>query len=985
MERFILLISIFIVLSSLQSGSALSAQTHDFPCDAQANPVDGWISMTQSKVLSGNFEGVSPWETNLAAVNIQDFGVAGADSSVFYKLEVNENSRYITLEFMGGTATEVAAALFSLSNPCPVDLTFGEALYQDSDGATLLIEELDTEGFVRFDLCGFSPSDLSNLYLWLATPEEGVGNFTIEVTQGIPSENDNCGDAISFLVEEPEFEECYEGTNSWGCSETLIGAVEPCIAPLEEAGYATFWHEVSLETGIDFLEIDIEHSSGGELILSAIEFAGTACISSITELACQESSTGIIEDVGVPRPGNTAGQLYVLVSTPIENAGDYSLCITGGDSSCLNTLELERCLCETDPLCGLESPGTYCLQLESYQTPWAIFPGCPGDVLNNPSWFSFVAGQDSISLLISPNMCIPMGGANGIQFAIYSSGETDFPPDPECMECNPSLQSLTPVVTQCGCVTSPITASWTPEPGQRYFVVIDGCAGSFCEVDLEVLEGGGPPTVSPLELEDFEEIQIEEFNEVDIFCQGATGVSIDIVPPSGSNMLEYQVLPGGEVKTVRVDGSIGVFPLPIPDSIFIDEGAFEVCAVAFNQCGSSSGEICKEYSVMEIPDQFDDTLVLCKDETVIWEGIEVPGPDQEPGTTRTYETQKFTESFDCAYSAFIDVRVLDEAQSSLTIDFDQDVDSLIVSFFNLTDFADSLMWSFGDGTISSEQNPIHTYEEAGVFTVSLTAMNQCDTVTMERRIGVGGFPVADFEVSGPTRGCAPLEVQFENNSTGDIETIQWIFDGGSPAISSQQNPLVRYTSQGQYTATLIVENAVGQSEISIDRLVEVNTFPDAEISFEQVNDYTYDFSSELSPALNVDIRWEFGDGNTIVAPNPRHTYAEIGEYEVLFIWSNECGQDTLTEQIEITTSAPAFREPSAIQLFPNPAREFVILEGVPIGALVRMTDTKGRITYSAIHSGILRHRIALSSFRSGVYYILIEYKGDIQVKKLLVE
>ena len=972
------------LLSIILFGS-LSSQTHDFPCDAQANPTDGWGSMTESKVLNGNFEGVSAWETELAAGSIQNFGIADADSSVFYKLEINEKTRYITLEYMGGTATQVAAALLSVTNPCPANAGFGEALYQDSEGTPFLIEELDVEGLVRFDLCGFLPSDFGNVYLWLATPEVGVGTFTVEVTQGIPSENDICSNAISFLVEENLVEQCYEGTNSWACSESLIGAQGSCIAPLEEAGYATVWHEVSMGTDVDFLEIDVEHSSGGELILSAIEFAGTACISSITELSCQESASGILEDVGVPRPNNMAGQLYILVSTPIENSGDYFLCMTGRDSTCLNTLEVERCLCETDPFCGLEPSGNYCLQMENYQTPWAVFPGCFGNVLNNPHWFSFIAGDDPISLLITPDDCFAMGGVNGIQFAIYSSDEANFPPDPDCLDCNPSLQGLTPVFTQCDCVTDPFIASWTPEPGQRYFVVIDGCAGSFCRVDVEVLQGGGTPSVGLLELEDFEEIQIEEFDEVDVFCQGATGVTIDIVPPSGASILEYQLLPEGGRDSVNIGGAGGVFTLPIPDSIFINEGDFEVCAMAYNECGSSSNEICKQYSVMKTPDQLDDTLVLCKDETVIWEGLELPGPSHEPGTIRTYETLKFTDPYDCQYLTSIEVRVLDEEQSTLAIDFDQDVDSLIVSFFNLTDFADSLMWSFGDGTISSEENPIHIYEEAGVFTITLTAINQCDTVTLERRIGVGGFPVADFKVSGPTRGCAPHEVQFENISTGDIETIQWIFDGGSPAISSQQNPLVSYTTQGQYAATLIVENAVGQSEISIDQLVEVNTFPDAEISYEKVDDFTYDFSSELSAALNVDILWDFGDGNTIVAPNPRHTYADVGEYDVLFIWANDCGQDTLIEKIEVLTSFTLQPDLSAVRLFPNPAHEFVILESIPAGAVVRMSTTTGVFVYDAVQNESSRHRIPLSSLSAGVYYILIEYKGGVEVNKLVIK
>ena len=35
----------------------------------------------------------------------------------------------------------------------------------------------------------------------------------------------------------------------------------------------------------------------------------------------------------------------------------------------------------------------------------------------------------------------------------------------------------------------------------------------------------------------------------------------------------------------------------------------------------------------------------------------------------------------------------------------------------------SYLWDFGDGNKSSEKNPIHTYKETGVFTVSLTIID----------------------------------------------------------------------------------------------------------------------------------------------------------------------------------------------------------------------------------------------------------------------
>ena len=43
-------------------------------------------------------------------------------------------------------------------------------------------------------------------------------------------------------------------------------------------------------------------------------------------------------------------------------------------------------------------------------------------------------------------------------------------------------------------------------------------------------------------------------------------------------------------------------------------------------------------------------------------------------------------------------------------------------------------WSFGDGTYSTQQSPVHTYSTAGNYTVTLTASNTAGTGTRQKRI-----------------------------------------------------------------------------------------------------------------------------------------------------------------------------------------------------------------------------------------------------------
>jgi len=49
---------------------------------------------------------------------------------------------------------------------------------------------------------------------------------------------------------------------------------------------------------------------------------------------------------------------------------------------------------------------------------------------------------------------------------------------------------------------------------------------------------------------------------------------------------------------------------------------------------------------------------------------------------------------------------------------------LTVAFTDTSTGAESWSWNFGDGTISTEKNPVHTYTEPGTYTVTLTVTNK---------------------------------------------------------------------------------------------------------------------------------------------------------------------------------------------------------------------------------------------------------------------
>lgn len=75
-------------------------------------------------------------------------------------------------------------------------------------------------------------------------------------------------------------------------------------------------------------------------------------------------------------------------------------------------------------------------------------------------------------------------------------------------------------------------------------------------------------------------------------------------------------------------------------------------------------------------------------------------------------------------------------------------------------------------------------------------------------------PFAYFTVDGLTilesTICPGTAVQFFNESLGpDITAFEWTFEGGTPATSTDENPIVTFDLPGVYEATLTVTNAFG--------------------------------------------------------------------------------------------------------------------------------------------------------------------------------
>lgn len=249
-------------------------------------------------------------------------------------------------------------------------------------------------------------------------------------------------------------------------------------------------------------------------------------------------------------------------------------------------------------------------------------------------------------------------------------------------------------------------------------------------------------------------------------------------------------------------------------------------------------------------------------------------------------------------------------------DFSFAINGYDVNFSNISQHATVYSWNFGDGNVSTEMSPVHTYENPGSYSVTLIAEGVCgkDTVTYELEIN-DLSPVITIATNA-NRGCVPLTIQFMDLSTNNPTSWNWEFEGGTPAISTEQNPEVIYQIPGVYRVTLEVSNNFGSSKAVYDSLITVLPLAEADFSISQRAD-TIDLTNR---SMNYSrLQWDFGDGNTSMEPDPQHVYESNGTYTVMLIVINECGADTMTQEVIVSVSGVFNPEPLAsFDVFPNP-------------------------------------------------------------------
>ncbi|MCW3104755.1 MAG: hypothetical protein JWO09_3195 [Bacteroidetes bacterium] len=121
----------------------------------------------------------------------------------------------------------------------------------------------------------------------------------------------------------------------------------------------------------------------------------------------------------------------------------------------------------------------------------------------------------------------------------------------------------------------------------------------------------------------------------------------------------------------------------------------------------------------------------------------------------------------------------------------------------------SYQWTFGDGALSLEQDPFHTYASVGSYSTQLivTSAHGCvDTFSLPAPVAVFPSPVAGFQVTPTDTSIFYPDITMFDQSTGASGcVVNW----GDGTVYGNCDSVHSYTKPGTYTIMQIVVNPSG--------------------------------------------------------------------------------------------------------------------------------------------------------------------------------
>lgn len=256
---------------------------------------------------------------------------------------------------------------------------------------------------------------------------------------------------------------------------------------------------------------------------------------------------------------------------------------------------------------------------------------------------------------------------------------------------------------------------------------------------------------------------------------------------------------------------------------------------------------------------------------------------------------------------------------------------MLVNFTNTSPGSTNrYFYDFGDGTPileKTDKSPVsHTYNTTTTqtFRATLTVVNECGTDVRGYNIRVAPQNITPELVvdANEKEGCAPLLVNFDNNSIGATRFTFDFGDGGTANTVSPGTIQHTFTRPGTYTVTMTAYNSC--SEIATTETITVLPQPVADFNADITlgcAGLAVQFRNTTQDGFSY--RWDFGDGTTSDEFEPIHTYDGEQEYYTVTLTATNtlgCSISVIKNQYIHIVLPPVARfnvNPSTVISIPN--------------------------------------------------------------------
>ncbi|MEM8584576.1 MAG: PKD domain-containing protein, partial [Bacteroidota bacterium] len=274
-----------------------------------------------------------------------------------------------------------------------------------------------------------------------------------------------------------------------------------------------------------------------------------------------------------------------------------------------------------------------------------------------------------------------------------------------------------------------------------------------------------------------------------------------------------------------------------PTHTYENSGTYAASLLVIDQLGCRADSVFNDITVHPDPissfNLADDDLCLDNDsllaidqsqgETAIfWEVFGTQIPDDsilvlDLTVSGSYTLALIAENeFECRDTSSQSFSILPSPMAEIALDTNAICLDEALQLSSLSQFADGLQWTLGDGSGSTQTQFAYTYAEAGTYSITLVATNEndcpADTATIE--VEINPLPDVAFDLFVPEECGTPAEVQaFNNSPTG----LSYLWEASDGQTSTQPSPTFLFAPAGDYSLQLTAETIFGcTNELSQD-------------------------------------------------------------------------------------------------------------------------------------------------------------------------